>query len=74
MSTYEPMSFHLETERLVPQPWAESDTAKLRALHSEHGSGTPTVVSYREPHHHSNSATRWPTALYGNGVMGVANP
>ncbi|MFC9616160.1 GNAT family N-acetyltransferase [Streptomyces sp. NPDC056938] len=43
MSTYETMSFHLETERLILRPWAESDAAELRALHSERGNGTPTV-------------------------------
>ncbi|MFB8272527.1 GNAT family N-acetyltransferase [Streptomyces sp. NPDC055955] len=43
MPTYEPMSFHLETERLLLRPWAESDAAELRALHSERGNGTPTA-------------------------------
>jgi hypothetical protein len=39
MSTYETMSFHLETERLVLRPWAESDADDLRALHAERGNG-----------------------------------
>ncbi|MFE6800293.1 GNAT family N-acetyltransferase [Streptomyces sp. NPDC057696] len=43
MSTYETMSFHLETERLILRPWAQSDAAELRALHSERGKGTPTA-------------------------------
>ena len=43
MSTYETMSFHLETERLILRPWAESDADELRALQSERGNGTPTV-------------------------------
>jgi RimJ/RimL family protein N-acetyltransferase len=43
MSTYETMPFRLETERLILRPWAESDADDLRALHSERGSGTPTV-------------------------------
>ncbi|MFC9670617.1 GNAT family N-acetyltransferase [Streptomyces sp. NPDC056949] len=47
MSTYETMSFHLETERLILRPWAESDAAELRALHSERGDGTPTVARTR---------------------------
>ncbi|WP_424532089.1 GNAT family N-acetyltransferase [Sphaerisporangium viridialbum] len=47
MSTYETMSFHLETERLILRPWAESDAAELRALHSERGNGTPTVEHTR---------------------------
>ncbi|MEV6791676.1 GNAT family N-acetyltransferase [Streptomyces sp. NPDC051320] len=47
MSTYETMSFHLETERLVLRPWAESDAAELRALQSERGNGTPTVEHTR---------------------------
>ncbi len=47
MSSYEPMSLHLETERLRLQPWAESDADELRALHSERGIGTPTVEHVR---------------------------
>ncbi|MFF1494462.1 GNAT family N-acetyltransferase [Streptomyces sp. NPDC058304] len=43
MSTYETMSFHLETERLILRPWAESDAAEFCALLSERGNGTPTV-------------------------------
>ncbi|MEW2495222.1 GNAT family N-acetyltransferase [Streptomyces nodosus] len=43
MATYETMSFHLETERLILRPWAESDAAEFRALLSERGDGTPTV-------------------------------
>ncbi|MEU9202039.1 GNAT family N-acetyltransferase [Streptomyces sp. NPDC048332] len=43
MSTYGTMSFHLETERLILRPWAESDAAELRALQSERGEGTPTL-------------------------------
>ena len=47
MSTYEPMSFQLETERLTMRPWAESDAEALRDLHAERGSGTPTVDDMR---------------------------
>ncbi|QKW05261.1 GNAT family N-acetyltransferase [Streptomyces sp. NA04227] len=47
MSTYETMSFHLETERLILRPWAQSDADALRALHSERGNGTPTVEYIR---------------------------
>ncbi|MGY0071033.1 GNAT family N-acetyltransferase [Streptomyces sp. QTS137] len=47
MSTYETMSFHLETERLTLRPWADSDAAELRALHSERGNGTPTIEHTR---------------------------
>jgi RimJ/RimL family protein N-acetyltransferase len=47
MSTYETMSFHLETERLILRPWAESDATELRALHSERGNGTPAVEDTR---------------------------
>ncbi|MEU7110573.1 GNAT family N-acetyltransferase [Streptomyces sp. NPDC046182] len=43
MPTYETMSFHLETERLILRPWAESDAAQFRALLSERGKETPTV-------------------------------
>ncbi|MDX2645554.1 GNAT family N-acetyltransferase [Streptomyces sp. NPDC001902] len=47
MSTYETMSFHLETERLILRPWAESDAAEFSALLSERGNGTPTVERIR---------------------------
>ncbi|WP_269854635.1 GNAT family N-acetyltransferase [Streptomyces sp. RPT161] len=47
MSTYETMSFHLETKRLILRPWAESDAAEFRALLSERGNGTPTVEHTR---------------------------
>ncbi|MFD9409732.1 GNAT family N-acetyltransferase [Streptomyces sp. NPDC059989] len=47
MSTYETMSFHLETERLTLRPWAESDAAEFCALLSERGNGTPTVEHIR---------------------------
>ncbi len=43
MSTYKPMPFHFETERLRLQPWAESDADELRVLHSERGNRTPTA-------------------------------
>jgi RimJ/RimL family protein N-acetyltransferase len=47
MSAYEPMSLHLETERLTLQPWAESDAPLLQALHSERGNGTPDLEHVR---------------------------
>ncbi|MEU3737687.1 MULTISPECIES: GNAT family N-acetyltransferase [unclassified Streptomyces] len=47
MSTYETMSFHLETERLILRPWAESDAAEFSALLSERGKGTPPVERIR---------------------------
>ncbi|MFF1961075.1 GNAT family N-acetyltransferase [Streptomyces sp. NPDC058220] len=43
MTTYETMPFHLETERLILRPWAESDAAEFCVLLSERGKGTPTV-------------------------------
>ncbi len=48
MSSYAPMSFHLMTERLILQPWDESDADELRALHAERGDGTPTIERTRE--------------------------
>ncbi|MFD3665385.1 GNAT family N-acetyltransferase [Streptomyces sp. NPDC058659] len=48
MSTYETMSFHLETERLILRPWAESDAAEFRALLAERGKEPPTVEYTRE--------------------------
>ncbi|MFF3286264.1 GNAT family N-acetyltransferase [Streptomyces sp. NPDC003023] len=47
MTTYETMPFHLETERLILRPWAESDAAEFSALLSERGDGTPTVEHIR---------------------------
>jgi RimJ/RimL family protein N-acetyltransferase len=47
MGTYRTMSFHLETERLVLRPWAESDGHELRLLHAERGTGTPTIEHTR---------------------------
>ncbi|MBD0746654.1 GNAT family N-acetyltransferase [Streptomyces sp. CBMA152] len=47
MTTYETMSFHLETERLILRPWAESDAAEFCALLSERGKGTTTVEHIR---------------------------
>ncbi|GHH85984.1 N-acetyltransferase [Streptomyces sulfonofaciens] len=47
MSIYETMPFHLETERLILRPWAESDADDLRALHAERGKGTPTIEYIR---------------------------
>lgn len=43
VTTYETMSFHLETARLILRPWAESDAAELTALYAERGEGTRTV-------------------------------
>ncbi|MFI6894977.1 GNAT family N-acetyltransferase [Streptomyces sp. NPDC050256] len=43
MTTYETMSFHLETERLILRPWADADAAELRALRAERGEGTSTL-------------------------------
>jgi len=48
MTGYEPMAFHLETERLSMRPWAESDAGELAALWSERGSGMPGVERARE--------------------------
>ncbi|MFB7586066.1 GNAT family N-acetyltransferase [Streptomyces sp. NPDC056169] len=47
MATYETMSFHLETERLILRPWAESDAAEFCALLGERGKGTPPVERIR---------------------------
>lgn len=48
MPTYTTMPFHLETERLVLRPWAESDAGDLCALLAERGSGTPEVEHTRK--------------------------
>ncbi|MGY0021226.1 GNAT family N-acetyltransferase [Streptomyces sp. cg35] len=47
MTTYETLPFHLETERLILRPWADSDAAEFCALLSERGKGTPTVERAR---------------------------
>ncbi|WNF31260.1 GNAT family N-acetyltransferase [Streptomyces sp. C11-1] len=47
MPTYSTMPFHLETERLLLRPWADSDAAEFAALLSERGKGTPTVEETR---------------------------
>ncbi|MCY0921563.1 MULTISPECIES: GNAT family N-acetyltransferase [unclassified Streptomyces] len=47
MPPYETMSFHLETERLILRPWAESDAAEFTALLAERGKGTPAVEDIR---------------------------
>ncbi|MEU1221051.1 GNAT family N-acetyltransferase [Streptomyces microflavus] len=48
MSSYETMPFHLETERLMLRPWAESDAAEFSALLSERGDETYTVERGRK--------------------------
>ncbi|WP_411070093.1 GNAT family N-acetyltransferase [Streptomyces sp. cmx-4-25] len=47
MSTYKAMAYHLETERLIMRPWAESDAPEFCALLSERGNGTPPVERIR---------------------------
>ncbi|MFD3410958.1 GNAT family N-acetyltransferase [Streptomyces cyaneofuscatus] len=48
MSSYETMAFHLETERLILRPWAESDAAEFSALLSERGDETYTAERGRK--------------------------
>jgi RimJ/RimL family protein N-acetyltransferase len=47
MSSFEPMSFHLETERLILRPWKDSDADELRALQAERGGGTQPIEEIR---------------------------
>ncbi|MCD9902637.1 GNAT family N-acetyltransferase [Streptomyces sp. MT29] len=63
MSSYETMAFHLETERLILRPWAESDAAELSALLSERGDETYTVEHGRE---------RIAKLLYATETTGIA--
>ncbi|MEV5527888.1 GNAT family N-acetyltransferase [Streptomyces prunicolor] len=46
-SAYKTMPFHLETERLILRPWAESDAAEFCALLAERGKETPEVERIR---------------------------
>ncbi|MZE55249.1 GNAT family N-acetyltransferase [Streptomyces sp. SID5770] len=48
MTTYKTMPFHLETERLILRPWAESDAAEFSDLLSERGDGKPPVERIRK--------------------------
>ena len=69
MPTYQPMSCHLETERLTLRPWTESDADDVRALHAERGNGTPTVEDTREliaRHHGSADGARRAEADLGD--------
>ncbi|MCX4965443.1 GNAT family N-acetyltransferase [Streptomyces sp. NBC_00654] len=63
MSTYRTMSFHLETERLILRPWADSDAAEFSALLAERGKGTPTVEHTR---------TSIANLLSATGATGIA--
>ncbi len=47
MATYESMAFHLETERLILRPWAESDAEEFSELLAERGKGKPETESIR---------------------------
>lgn len=49
MSTYETMPFHLETERLILRPWAESDAAEFSDLLAERGKGKPRSSASGRP-------------------------
>jgi RimJ/RimL family protein N-acetyltransferase len=45
---YQPMPFHLSTQRLRLRPWAESDVDEYRALVAERGNGVPSVADVQE--------------------------
>ncbi|MZD07347.1 GNAT family N-acetyltransferase [Streptomyces sp. SID5785] len=47
MTTYEAMTYHLETERLLLRPWAVSDAEEFCTLLAERGNGTPEVERIR---------------------------
>ncbi|WP_338674804.1 GNAT family N-acetyltransferase [Streptomyces sp. SCSIO 30461] len=47
MTAYKTMPFHLETDRLILRPWADSDAEEFCALLSERGKGTPAVEHIR---------------------------
>ncbi|MFJ3900894.1 GNAT family N-acetyltransferase [Streptomyces sp. NPDC090025] len=47
MNAYPPMPCHLETERLILRPWAESDAPVFCELLAERGKGKPPVDRIR---------------------------
>ncbi|MFF9910241.1 GNAT family N-acetyltransferase [Streptomyces sp. NPDC013457] len=47
MTTHETMAYHLETERLILRPWAESDAEEFCDLLAERGKGRPPVERIR---------------------------
>ena len=60
---YQPMAFHLSTERLRLRPWDESDVDEYRALVTERGNGVPSVADIRE---------RIATQLAATALTGIA--
>ncbi|NED12183.1 GNAT family N-acetyltransferase [Streptomyces sp. SID9124] len=48
MTAYETMPYHLETERLILRPWAESDATDFSELLSERGEENYTVERARK--------------------------
>ncbi|MET9350069.1 GNAT family N-acetyltransferase [Streptomyces termitum] len=48
MTDYQTMPFHLETERLVLRPWAESDAPEFCSLLAERGEGKPPEERIRK--------------------------
>lgn len=83
MTTYETMSFHLETERLILRPWAESDAAEFCELLAERGKGTHAVTlpqtSVVNMHgSHASCRDARPARAVGSGlpyaVPGVTRP
>jgi RimJ/RimL family protein N-acetyltransferase len=48
MADYRPMILHLSTQRLILQPWTETDVDEYRALVTERGNGVPNVATIQE--------------------------
>jgi RimJ/RimL family protein N-acetyltransferase len=48
MPAHQPMTFHLETERLTLRLWVESDADDYRELVAERGDGKPTVENIQQ--------------------------
>jgi RimJ/RimL family protein N-acetyltransferase len=57
IADYEPMTCHIETERLLLRPWADPDIDAYRTLVTERGGEMPSIENIRERIASQRSAT-----------------